>query len=232
MATPSMFTGDNFAPVNLPPMCMPVNILFVSKPRETYHHGDLRNALVRAGAQLAEEGGPAAVTIRAAAARAGVTPTAAYRHFADHAALLEAVHEQAMIRLSAAMTRYLRTAPTGDDADAALARLASTGRGYVHFALHEPGLFRTAFFSGHKAEKAPDRAQPGPFGMLNDALDRLVDAGLMSADDRPRAEVGAWAAVHGLAVLLIDGPLRSLPRRERDAAIDRTLAMVRRGLTG
>jgi len=206
--------------------CIPV-----SGSRTTYHHGDLRNALLRAGAELAESGGPDAITVRAAARLTGVTPTAAYRHFADHAELLEAVRGLAAERLSAAMTRYLRRMPTAaDQVAAAVARLRSTGRGYIHFALTEPGLFRTAFFAekGEPAAHAPDRS--GPFGLLCEALDRLVDVGYLAAEDRPLAEFAAWSAVHGLALLLIDGPLRSLPRRQRDAVIDRALEVVELGL--
>jgi AcrR family transcriptional regulator len=203
----------------------------VTAPRTTYHHGDLRNALLHAGAELAESGGPDAVTIRAAARLAGVTPTAAYRHFADHTELLEAVRQLAMQRLSAAMTRYLRHLPTKDPVAAAVDRLRSTGRGYIHFALTEPGLFRTAFFAG-KATTNPHRPEDsGPFAMLSDALDGLVDVGYLAAEDRPLAEFAAWSAVHGLALLLIDGPLRSLPRRERDAIIDRALDVIDRGLS-
>jgi AcrR family transcriptional regulator len=203
----------------------------VTKPRDSYHHGDLRNALVAAGAELAEAGGPSAVTIRAAAARVGVTPTAAYRHFADHADLLDAVRREAMSRLSAAMTRYLRTTPVGDDAEAALRRLRATGRGYVQFAVDEPGLFRAAFAAGHKPSSlAGPAAQDGPFAMLNGVLDRLVEVGYLAPQDRPLAEMGAWATVHGLAFLLIEGPLRTLKRREREAVIERSLEMVHVGL--
>lgn len=209
-----------------------VNIYSVTEARGTYHHGDLRNALLRAGAELAESGGPAAVTIRAAARLAGVTPTAAYRHFADHAELLAAVRELAAERLAASMARYLRRLPaTEEPVAAALARLRSTGRGYIHFAQSEPGLFRTAFFAepdeAHSA--LPDRT--GPFGMLADALDGLVAVGYLAAEDRPLTEFAAWSAVHGLALLLVDGPLRTLPRRAREAIIDRSLDVIERGLS-
>lgn len=209
-----------------------VNIYSVTETRGTYHHGDLRNALLRAGAELAESGGPSAVTIRAAARLAGVTPTAAYRHFADHADLLGAVRELAAQRLGASMVRYLRRlSATDQPVAAALARLRSTGRGYIHFALSEPGLFRTAFFAepDEAPSAPPDRT--GPFGMLADALDGLVDVGYLSAEDRPLSEFAAWSAVHGLALLLIDGPLRSLPRRAREAIIDRSLDVIERGLS-
>jgi AcrR family transcriptional regulator len=212
-------------------MCATVNIAAVTAARTSYHHGDLRNALLRAGAELAETGGPDAVTIRSAAKLAGVTPTAAYRHFTDHAELLEAVRQQAMARLSAAMSRYLRgQPPTEDPTAAALHRFRSTGRGYVHFALTEPGLFRTAFFTAKTTPSQPKTDGSGPFAMLCAALDDLVTVGYLTPTKRPLAEFAAWSAVHGLAILFIEGPLRTLRRRDRDAIIDRTLDMVVRGL--
>jgi AcrR family transcriptional regulator len=226
-----MFTDTNFACVNLPPHVHSRQHLFVPAARKTYHHGDLRNALLRAGAELAESGGPDAVTIRAAARLAGVTPTAAYRHFADHAELLEAVRHLAAERLSVAMTRHLRRlAPTDEPVAAALARLRSTGLGYLHFALTEPGLFRTAFFAEKEDAPSHQPERSGPFGMLADALDGLVDVGYLAPEDRPLAEFAAWSAVHGLALLLIEGPLRSLPRQQRDAVINRSLQVIEHGL--
>lgn len=227
-----MFTGINFTCVNLPLHVHTSQHLFVPAARKTYHHGDLRNALLRAGAELAESGGPDAVTIRAAARLAGVTPTAAYRHFADHAELLEAVRQLAAERLSAAMTRHLRRLAETDDAvAAAVIRLRSTGLGYIHFALTEPGLFRTAFFAEKDDAPSHQPGRSGPFGMLADALDGLVDVGYLAREDRPLAEFAAWSAVHGLAVLLIDGPLRSLARKERDAIINYALQVIERGLS-
>jgi AcrR family transcriptional regulator len=203
----------------------------VSRTRTTYHHGDLRNALLAAGAELAEVAGPDAVTIRAVAAKVGVSPTAAYRHFADHAELLEAVRQHAMDRLSDSMRRYLRRVPPSDAAAlAALNRFTATGRGYLHFALTEPGLFRTAFATGHKTLAPPQPGSGGPFDMLTDALDDLVAVGYLAPEHRPLAEIAAWSAVHGLADLLIEGPLRGLGRRDRNAVIDRTIEMVAHGM--
>lgn len=196
----------------------------MTEVRESYHHGDLRNALVRAGVDLAETGGPDAVTVRAAARAVGVSATAAYRHFADHSDLVQAVRHEAMNRLG----RAIATRVSRDRSEDAAERLRAAGRGYVHFALAEPGLFRTAFFGGRKEPgAAPDG---GPFGMLVAALDALVADGYLAADDRPLSEVAAWSAVHGLAVLMNDGPFRTMRKAEREAAIDRTLDVVVRGL--
>jgi AcrR family transcriptional regulator len=227
---PSKFTAVKMTRPTLHTMFASVNILLVTTSKQSYHHGDLRNALVRAGAELAELGGPDAVTIRAAARSVGVTPTAAYRHFADHAELLEAVRQQAMVRLSASMRRFCGAGRPGTDpVTAARRQLTATGLGYVQFAVREPGLFRTAFVANSKAEP-PDPSANDPFGMLWQALDELVRVGYLAPEDRPLAELAAWSAVHGISLLLIDGPLRQLSRRERDAVIERTVQMVLRGL--
>nr|WP_183543691.1 TetR/AcrR family transcriptional regulator [Nocardioides albus] len=204
-----------------------------------YHHGDLRNALVDAAATLAEQGGPDAVTIRAAARSVGVTPTATYRHFANQSDLLHAAKHEAMERLTATILELLAAeTPAPDPAEAAVQRLAAAGRGYVHFALAQPGLFRTAFCRPQLGDEHPPEeisailAEAPPYAFLTTALDDLVEAGWLAADLRPDAETGAWAAVHGLAVLFVDGPYRHVPEPDRDGLINATLGMVVRGLSG
>lgn len=204
-----------------------------STARSSYHHGDLRNALARAAAELAAIGGPDAVTIRGAAREVGVTPTAAYRHFSSQADLLAAARQLAMDGMVVAMADYLGQVPTeGDPVHRAIARLGSTGRGYIRFAQEEPGIFRTCFTGQLRgaAETDPGLSAMGPYALLGQMLDELVEVGYLAPEDRPGAEAGPWAAVHGLALLLIDGPLRDFGPAEREAAIEQTLAMTVRGL--
>jgi len=204
----------------------------VARTRATYHHGDLRNALLRAGAELAERRGPESVTIRAVAKRVGVTPTAAYRHFAGHEELLCAVKEQAFATLAQAMSHYLDLLPPVDDPVLdAVQRLHASGRGYVRFAVTEPGLFRTAFFPATKLAGSKEFERPdNPFAILGAILDRLVEVGYLSPESRPMAELVAWSAAHGVAMLTIEGPLGSLPEAERDQVVDRALAALANGL--
>ena len=68
--------------------------------------------------------------------------------------------------------------------------------------------------------------------MLAGVLDELADSGQMAPDRRPFAEIATWSAVHGLATLLLDGPLASLTHDERATAIERTLDVVMAGITG
>lgn len=200
-----------------------------STSRSTYRHGDLRNALIDAGVRLAAAGGPGAVVLREATRRAGVSPNAAYRHFSDREDLLAAVSLRC---LSLVATEIMRERATSVPADDLPGQLDAVGRAYVHFALREPGLFRTAF-SAHtdpEAGRGGEDGGPGPFGLLLDVLDRAVEQGALPPDRRPGAEVAAWASVHGLAVLLLDGPLRSVPDAGREALLETVLATVRRGL--
>ena len=209
----------------------------VAKPtkRTTYRHGDLRRALLEAGIALAQAGGPDAIVLREATRRAGVVPNAAYRHFASRLELLQAVRMAALARLARAIEAKL-DAVSADLGPVELARasLHAVGLGYLHFALTETGLFRTVFTESHEWG-SPDPAKAGesglnPFQLLGVALDRMVAAGVLPAERRPGAEFLAWSAVHGLAMLILDGPLRNLPQAQRDLLQQRVVAMVEHGL--
>lgn len=207
-----------------------------SPRRETYRHGDLRRALLEAGTELARGGGPDAVVLREATRRVGVAPSAAYRHFEDRRALLDAVCSAAQAELAVAIEEELAASSRdGDPADAARASLRGVGTGYLRFAREEPGLFRTAFSLSENLRSAASPARAGgggltPFQLLGAALDEMVAAGMLPAERRAGAEFLAWSAVHGLAMLLIDGPLRDLePGASQDVG-RRLIDMVERGM--
>lgn len=214
--------------------------------RTRYHHGDLAHALANAATQLARKGGPEAVVLREAARQVGVSATAAYRHFASHRDLIHAVKEQAKTALADAMqAELIALAPLPDPIADAEQRLRTLGTAYVHFALTEPGLFRTAFC---RADQSPDQpadqpddgaAEPWPvidafsvraYQMLSAALDALAERGRIRPEHRPHAEIAAWAPMHGLALLILDGPLQALPPEERAAAIRQTADVVIAGI--
>src|SRR5262245_13602557 len=201
--------------------------------RASYHHGDLANALTDAATQLARDGGPEAVVLREAARKVGVSATAAYRHFAAHGDLIHAVKERAQESLVASMRAELARGDPGNAPKAqALRRLRAIGVGYLRFALTEPGLFRTAFCrsdKGFEADASAMATSPA-FQLLSDSLDALVTVGLLPIERRPYAEIFAWSCTHGLAMLLLDGPLKNLPAGERENAIGRCLDGVIYGL--
>lgn len=206
------------------------------RPRRTYHHGDLRQALLEAGIALARVGGPEAVVLREATRRASVVPNAAYRHFVSRDALLQEVRAAALSMLALAMEKELiRQRRRKQGKDAARASLRAIGIAYLRFARTEPGLFRTAFGVPGNPETTTQPAMAGksglnPFQLLSTALDELVQAGVLPVQQRPDAEYLAWSAVHGLAMLVLEGPLRRLPSAQVRRIEQRLLTMVEQGL--
>jgi AcrR family transcriptional regulator len=204
--------------------------------RHTYRHGDLRRALLDAGIELARAGGPDAVVLREATRRAGVAPNAAYRHFDSRMALLQEVRAAALSAVARAMEAELATVPADLPlADLARASVRAVGTGYLRFAQAETGLFRTAFVASVDVETLPGETRAGasglnPFELLGAALDQLVAAGVMPPERRPGAEFLAWSAVHGLAMLVIDGPLRNSIGPQMQKVGQRLLDMVEKGL--
>jgi AcrR family transcriptional regulator len=204
--------------------------------RKTFRHGDLRNALINSGLEMARAGGPDAVVLREATRHAGVSPNAAYRHFASQAELLNAVRSACLSQLAAAIEIEMRKCRPGRDPQAFARRsLRAVGMGYLGFAMREPGMFRTAFSVPppvHSSDPA-NTASMGlnAFQLLTLALDRMQEGGLLSKKDRKDAEYLAWSTVHGLALLALEGPLYEMPREKVFALGERLVVMVERGLS-
>lgn len=203
--------------------------------RPTYRHGDLRRALLEYGLELARERGPEAVTLREATRMAGVAPNAAYRHFANHQALLGAVVATAVGQVARMMEEEVAAvAEQPGTPSHARACLRAVGRGYLRFAREEPNLFRTAFMT-YVEERDSGPATFGatgrpPRALLEDALDRMVESGALPRERRIGADIAAWAGVHGLACLIIAGPLKIDDVKVRRAIEERIIEMVERGL--
>lgn len=180
----------------------------------SYHHGDLRAALVTAGLELAREGGVDAVGLRLVTRSVGVSPNAAYRHFADRQALVLAVAAEAQDRLAQAMLDRMKAVPDeADPRERAVQHLRSVGLGYIHFALAERGWFELAFRTQDDAGRGSspvtvDNTVPPPYQLLLNALDELVEAGALAPERRVNAEWVCWSAVHGFADLATRGPLQ------------------------
>ncbi|AGZ40930.1 TetR/AcrR family transcriptional regulator [Actinoplanes friuliensis] len=212
------------------------------RTRATYHHGDLRAALVAAGITLARDGGPQAIVLREVARIVGVAPNSAYGHFATLTALKEAVAQRALGDMAEAMSAHLDVVDAeapDDPQEAAKTYLIEVGRAYIHFALAEPGLFRTAmggdptgsYIPGAPdGQEADDQGRSKPDALLVRALDRLVAAGCLRPGDTARATMSSWAAVHGLSILFLD-LLPHLTAEQQEAAIDDTLGVNLTGVT-
>jgi AcrR family transcriptional regulator len=198
----------------------------------SYHHGNLRQALLEHGVALARAGGPDAVVLRDVQRLAGVSNSAAYRHYADRQALLAAVKANITAQLGAAMLEALDRVPArGPRPARALARFRATGQAYIDFAVAEPGLFRTAF--------EPDGTDPGaetvpadrhPFQILRGCIDDLVATGMLAESRRDGFDEAAWAAVHGAATLFLDGPPSMVGTQRRQLITNRLLDAIGEGL--
>jgi AcrR family transcriptional regulator len=173
-----------------------------ARPRPAYHHGDLREALLDGARSLLRERGPEALSLREVARRVGVSHAAPYHHFASREALLAALAGQAFEALDRTMAEAQAAAPAEPGP-----QLVAVGMGYVLFALREPALFRLMIrpeFLAPRREQppGPEAACLGPYGRLQEAVGRL--------QGRPADEESlhlCWGAVHGLALLLLDGAL-------------------------
>jgi AcrR family transcriptional regulator len=159
-----------------------------------YHHGHLREALVDAALATARAEGPGAVVLRAATRAAGVSPNAAYRHFADRGDLLEAVAERCQQQMASLMRARLDEAGARPGPDGAWERLRIVGHAYVEFALIEPGWFATAFAIPLTTEPG----DPEPAGCADVDLAGAGDAGPAgSGDTGPAGDAGLGEARDG-----------------------------------
>ncbi len=178
-----------------------------------YHHGHLRRALLDAALQLITEQGLAGLTLRAVARRAGVSEAAPYHHFASKAALVEALVVETLQQLAQA----LREAATQPVEGTPLDRLVATGVAYVRFALDHRASFqilyrpelrqlsRSAPDADGLARSPIDRAGMAAYQVLLDAIVACQQAGVVVPGDPLPLALTAWATVHGLAQLLLDG---------------------------
>ncbi|MEL6554721.1 MAG: TetR/AcrR family transcriptional regulator [Cyanobacteria bacterium J06621_11] len=177
----------------------------VMAKKATYHHGDLRQALLKAALELLKIKDAKSISLREVARTAGVSHTAPYRHFEDKAALLAAIAKEGFIEFG----DYLKAA-----VEAANARpvesLQATGIAYVRYALDHPTHFRVMFGSFPADEPADSElycVSKGTFQILVDIIKSGQAAGLMRAGDPEFLALGKWSMVHGLAMLLLDGML-------------------------
>lgn len=212
-------------------------------PRQRYHHGELRNALLDAAEALVRERGTDGWSLREASARVGVSSSAAYHHFASRDALVRALRRRVLARLGERLSRAVgRTAGPEAGTDHQR-RLVAIGRTYVQWAVEDPSVARLAFGAGaagpgsgpdSESDSAPhpdSGTAPHPHDLLDAELDRLVEAGGLPEAARPGADFVVWAAIHGLATLLVDGLARLDEQRAVAREAERVVRAVLTGLT-
>jgi AcrR family transcriptional regulator len=180
------------------------------KPLNTYHHGDLRDALVRAALHEVEQGGPETISLKALAKKLGVSQPAPYRHFADREALFEAVTAEAFRQFTAT----LRESIAKPSKRSKLSRLAQAT---LAFGLRRNGIYRLMFASrtmacSPKGSELHDAAME-TFALLVEALEAPA-VGLI----RERHALKIWAALHGVVMLaeqgLLTGQVARISREE------------------
>ncbi|AUX47326.1 TetR family transcriptional regulator [Sorangium cellulosum] len=180
------------------------------KGRGTYHHGDLRQALVDAALRALEGERAEDLSLRALGRELGVSPRAPYRHFETKEELLAAVAVEGFRAFGALMTQ--RVAAAGADP---IARLRAVAEAYVLFAIERPAAFRVMYAPYATVnESAPDllRARAEGHQVTMDALAEGQAAGLLREGDPMQLALVLWSSMHGLAVLLTQGQLGRFDR--------------------
>ncbi len=174
----------------------------MKKVKKPYHHGNLAESLLDAVDQLATSFGLEAVTLRGCAKLLGVSPSSAFRHYADKRALLTAFATRALLQLSDAMQQAKEQAKIeGDDP------FCAVGLAYIKFALDKPAFFRAMWreetiYCNDGAYKAATRKLAAH--LQGGFADTLEDK---DPDSFSTQELLSWSSVHGLASLFVDGPV-------------------------
>jgi AcrR family transcriptional regulator len=190
--------------------------------RPTYHHGDLRNSLIRAALALVAERGVEGFSLREAARTVGVSASACYRHFEDREELLAAVAHQGLDTLAEEM-RVAAVAHQGAGSFDAVNRFWDYAAAYLHFALAHPAHFRV-MHAVPKSEHSRDLMLPRtPAVMAQSAMEALVAAGVVAPEAAGRALLAIWTSVHGLAQLAVAGQLPLDDQLTLEAALDAVL---------
>jgi len=168
-------------------MAMHETAVSAAKP---YHHGDLRRALLDAALTIIERDGPSALTLRAVAREAGVSPAAPYHHFHDKNELMLAVSKDGFRRLNQAMAQAMAEHGPGE-----------LGLAYVEFAHANPALYRVMYDCARSSEMFPETGEHDE----NDGLELVKQAIAKASGDNldpldiELTAIAAWSAVHGLA---------------------------------
>lgn len=189
------------------------------RPAGTYHHGDLRRALLDATEELLDSAGVEGFTLREVARRAGVSHGAPAHHFGDVRGLLSEFTAESFAQLSAAMRRRRARAPS-----APFEQLVASGLGYVEYAITHRARFQLMFRSERLDPSRASLAEAAndAYGQLVECIDRVGrEAGAPPALDGDKVAL-AWSLVHGFANLLIDNRnfAESVSRGSRARALE------------
>lgn len=191
--------------------------LSVSTSEKSYHHGDLRAALLTAAIESLEAG--ESFSLRAVARRAGVSPTAPYRHFADREALESAVAVKGFKDLREDLRTALADAEHPAEPDKVISAL---GVAYVAFALRRPAVFRL-MFGNECDEENSERVQASE--QLHEVLNQAI-VSLFPGANISSLSTALWSMAHGMAFLHLDGKFRPMPAEQVTARVESAVAAI------
>ncbi|MCY0096171.1 TetR/AcrR family transcriptional regulator [Hoeflea ulvae] len=188
------------------------------KTKDSYHHGDLRAALLKAGEEVLAESGIDGFSLRAVAKRVGVSHSAPAHHFGDAKGLLDALATEGFRRFLAAMEARQKAETSGDPRQQVLA----SGLGYLDFAVSSPALFRLMFAADKSHQKSDEltEAAQASFVHLAEGVARLRGVSPFENASAMTDVMAIWSMVHGFSELFISGRLGyddCRPPADRDA---------------
>ena len=173
-----------------------------TKARTGYHHGDLESALLAEARSLVAKHGVEQISLREIAANVGVSPSAAYHHFPDKSALLNAVAQFVFDELGEEMQRAVALYP-GKTLTAARRRFRATGESYVKFARRNRNLFLLCF-GPHCDHSQNAKEETVAWNTMVGCLNELSDLGFINPKIGPYAEILSWSSIHGISNLVLD----------------------------
>jgi AcrR family transcriptional regulator len=198
----------------------------VRKKKGSFHHRNLRRALIDTVVLMVARDGTQAVNLRALAAHLGVTAAAPYRHFASKDELLSAVAEEGFGLMIAEILATITPIPD------ALERWEEIGATYVQFALTRPGYFRLMYgpeLANRRAHPGLDAAAQKAFALLVETIRQAQDAGQVTGLDPNELAVISWSLVHGLTDLMLNKQIYGeTPDARRARAVARNATRILR----
>jgi AcrR family transcriptional regulator len=174
----------------------------------TYHHGDLKNALIRAGIEILSEKGIRGLSLRSVAKRTGVSHSAPYAHFTDKQALVAAISTEGYKKLISQLMRIDQ-----EFNQDTLKKLVEVAWCYVQFAINDPAHFKITFSAVIEKEKdypAFVEISRQSYAFISDLIADCQSAGFVRSGPTDLIAVQFWGAIHGLATLLIEDQLSSV----------------------